>query len=368
MVTAAFSVTESPAIWNEEQQRAHALQRAPLRPKARYVRVRLDEPSMEAAIRSAAVYCTSIMPPFTARRETCEAFLVRLLRLRMRLVRTEFLRRKLKDMMDKERLQYRVKEMHDAYLRLRLSPEEMTIVKDSLEVLGPRLERNLADAERRLLLRCTVLHQAMEAGKRPHSELVRVLNGQRNNAVALALEPRNDGQKAGNAGSAELRLRFREWTVRAALFAIMSYMRYSTSPLSWRRAYRLLERMIRMHRDVIASQVRYGKPGYWLSQGGVVRRGLGVEPNKQAYVTPRFRIQELRIVREGLELRGGELGRASEESGKAWRRQLNPTERVLLLRATLLYGARYDVGKRGIAWRLGGLSKKKREGPRARLW
>lgn len=368
MVTTAFSVTESPAIWNEEQQRAHALQRAPLWPNPHCVRVRLDEPSMEAAIRGVSMYFASIVPPFTAKQRACEGFLVRLLRSRLRLVRTEFLRMKLKDTENKERLQYSMKEKRRAYLRLYFSPEEMTTVKEGLEILGRRLEGDLTDVERRLMLRCTVLSQAVQAGQTPHSELVRELNHQRAAAMAAPKpQARSGGQMTGVAVSADLRVRMREWTVRAALFAVLSYMRYnSASPQSWKRAFRLLERVIGLHRDVIASQVRHGKPGYWLREGGIVRRGLGIEPNKQAYITPRLSIRELRIFREGLELRKGELARAGEDAGSEWRRQLNRTERVLLLKATLLYGAKYGVGRRRVGWQVGGLAKKMRARSRTR--
>jgi len=61
--------------------------------------------------------------------------------------------------------------------------------------VGGLLERNLTDVESRLLLRCNVLQEAVKAGKRPHSELVRVLNGHRDDAAALALEPRTRSRR-----------------------------------------------------------------------------------------------------------------------------------------------------------------------------
>lgn len=321
--------------------------RAPLWQMQGSVRVKLDEPGMEAAIKATSVYCASIAPELATRRLACEAFLVRLLRSRLRLVRTEMLSRKLRGLTDEERLRYSVKERPVAYSQIYFLPAETTYVKDGLEILSRRVEGGLGEAERRLLLRCTVLGQAVQAGKRAHSELVRALNSQRKTNVGQTPKVGNRGQKSTVVDSAVLRIRFREWTVRAGVFATISYMRHKTSPLFWERAYRLLERMIRLQRNVIVSQVRHGRPGHRLRDGGVVLRGLGIEPNKHAYITPWFNIEELWVLREGLELKEGE-------------RALNPTERVLLLKAKLLEGARYGANGRHLAWRLGGLTKRKR--------
>jgi hypothetical protein len=96
----------------------------------------------------------------------------------------------------------------------------------------------------------------------------------------------------------------------------------------------------------------------------MVRRALGIEPNRQPYVTPRLPVPELRIIREGPELRKGEMARAEEETGEIGKWQLSPSEKILLLKATLLYGARFDVDRRPAGWQVGGLLKKMwRESP-----
>ncbi len=318
------------------------------------VRVRLDEPCMEAAIRATAVYCASIAPDIIARRKASEAFLVKLLRSRLRLVRAEMLRRKLEVLTDEERSHYQVRRKSTAYSQIYFSPTELAIVKNGLDILSRRLQGDLSEAERRLAFRCTTISQAIQAGKNAHSELVRALNSQRRANVVRPATPRNGNPKQAAMDSAVTRMRFREWTVRAGVFASVSYMWYKTSAMFWERAYGLLERLIRLQRDVIVSQVRHGKPGHRLREGGVVARGLGIESNKQAYITPRFNIEELWVLREGLELREREV-------------RLNPTERVLLLKAKLLEGAKYGDGRQQLGWRLGGLAKRKRYGVRARL-
>jgi hypothetical protein len=316
------------------------------------VRVTLDGPSMEAAIRAIAVYSASIPRDIIARRRASELLLRRLLRSRLRLVRAEMLGRRFGFLKDEDRLHYRAKKKSGIFSQIYLSPEELTYLKDGLETLVRRLQGGSA-IERKLLFRCTIASQAIQAGKKVHSELVRALNVRRK---------ANDGQRSTvpdrNAGpavvdSAITRMRFREWTVRAGVFATISYMRYKTADMFWDRAYRLLERMIKLQKNVIVSQVRHGKLGYRLRDGLEVVRGIGVEPNKKSYVTPGFNIEELWVLREGLELRDGETG-------------LNPTERVLLLKARMLEGARYGAGRRQLAWRLGGLAKRKRYGPRVR--
>ena len=359
------SGAENREAWQDELQRVMGRHRVPVTLVEESVRVRLNEPDMDAAIRAVSVCCASVPPPLFPKREAVEALLVRLLRSRMRLVRTEFHRRKLRYASEEERLDYKVKERPVAYLQLYLLPEEVRFVREGLELLGRRLERGLSAVEDRLLLRCTTLDQAIHAGKSPHAELVRVLNRRRGAPSRPQDGPRSGRKKDGT--HPDMRLRFREWTVRAAVFGIVSYMRYTASPPEWRRAYKLLEKMVRLHRDVIASQVRHGKPGYRLLEGLQVKQGLGIEPSKQAYVTPRLGLQDLRVMREGLELRSGELARAAGSSLSP-RYRLNPTEEVLLLKSKLLYDASYGVGERRIRWRWGRLPRERNHGPNAIYW
>jgi hypothetical protein len=302
----------------------------------------------------------SVPPSQLATQRGSQGLLVRLLRSRMRLVRSELLRRKLNDADDDERLQYRVKEKRVAYQRLSFTDGELGILTEGLEELGRRLPRPPSPAERNLLLRCTVLGQAMQAGRRPHSELVAKLNSERTQRIETVKQDERGGDSQGGAReTAQLRVRLREWTVRAAFSGVISYMRYNGgSPASMKKAYRLLDRLIRVHREVIVSQIRHGKPGLWLREGRMVRKGLGIDPNRQAYVTPRLTLWELRIIREGLELRKGEMARASEATGFLGTWRLNPSESVLLLKATILYGARYGGDGRPAAWQVASLLKK----------
>jgi hypothetical protein len=153
----------------------------------------------------------------------------------------------------------------------------------------------------------------------------------------------------------------REWTVRAGFFAVISYTRYNGgSPASLRKVYRLLDRLIRVHRDVIVSQVRHGKPGLWLREGRMVRKGLGIDSNRRAYVTPRLSLWELRIIREGLGLRKGEMARAMEATGSLGVWRLNRSESVLLLKATIPYGARFAGDGHQAAWQVASRLKKLR--------
>jgi len=362
-------VTESgPASSAGREGRAGEPRPAPLPRKEGRVRMRLEEPDMEAALKAVSLFAAAIPPSSTARQKGCEAFLVRLLRSRMRLVRSEFLHAKLEDREDDERLQYRIKERGVAYQRLYFRPWEVMLLKVGLEELGQRAGRDLSAVERSLLLRCTVLVKAMQEGNRPHSELVTMLNSHRSSEAAGArAQGRGVGRGTTVAESANLRIRLREWTLRAVFFAVIAYLRYNVgSPSLWKRAYRFLERVVRLHRDVIASQIRYGRPGFCLKEGMTVRRGLGIEPRRQAYVTPRLSIGELRIIREGLELRKGEMTRAGGEAGTAWRQQLNPTERTLLLKATLLYTGRY-AGRGRAGWQVRALMRKLREGSQSGL-
>jgi len=356
------SIVGSPAPSGGGEGRAGERQPAPFPPKEGRVRMRLDEPDMEAALKAVSLSAAAIPPSSTAKQKGCEAFLVRLLQSRMRLVRSEFLRMKLEDMDDDERLQYRVKERRVAYQRLYFWPWEVMLLKEGLEELGRRAGRDLTAVDSSLLLRCTVLGQAMQEGRSPHSELVTTLNRHRGARLATAkTRDREGGRRKTVAETANLRIRMREWTLRAVFFAVIAYLRYNVaSPQSWNRAYRLLERVVRLHRDAIASQVRYGRPGFYLMEGMTVRRGLGIEPRRQAYVTPRVSIGELRIIREGLELRRGEMARAGEAARAVWRSQLNPTERTLLLKTTLLYAGRSGGGQRG-GRRVGAAIRKLRE-------
>lgn len=324
--------------------------------------MQFDEPGLEAAIRAISMHGASIPPAQLSKQRGSQALLVRLLRSRMRLVRSEFLRRKLKDADDDERLQYRVKEKEVAHQRLRFTDGELGILREGLEELGRRVPRAPSPAERNLLLRCTVLSQAMQAGSRPHSELIAALNSRRTQRrETVKREERRDESGGRVAETAHFRIRLREWTVRAAFSGVTSYMRYNLgSPASLQRAYRLLDRLIRIHREVIVSQIRYGRPGFWLRQALTVRRGLGIDPNRQAYVTPRLTLWELRIIREGLELRKGEMARAREATGFLGTWRLNPSESVLLLKATILYGARYGGDGRPAAWQVASLLKKMR--------
>jgi hypothetical protein len=320
---------------------------------------------MEAAIRAVSMFGASIPAAQLDKQHGAEGLLVRLLRSRMRLVRSEFLLRKLKDTDDDQRLQYKVKAKQRACQRLVFTDGELRILKRGLEELGCRLPRALSSAERNLQVRCNTLTQAMEVGRRPHSELVATLNAGRGKRVATvnldkqSVKPRRDASEASY-----LRMRMREWTVRAAFMGVISYMRYNgASPVSLGRAYRLLDRLIKIHREVIASQVRHGRPGFWLGSGRTITRGLGIEPNRQAYVTPRFSVQELRIIQEGLELRRREMRRAREATGLLGKWRLNPSEAVLLLKATTLYGARHGLAGRQAGWQVVSMLEKLRRGP-----
>ncbi len=335
-----------------------------VQPRHSYVRLGFDEPGMDAAIRAVSMYAASIPATQLDRQRGAEGLLVRLLRSRMRLVRSELLLRKLKDTDDDERLQYRAKARQSAYQRLTFTEGEVRILTGGLEELGRRLPRPPSSVERSLQTRCKVMGQAMEAGRRPHSELVAALNARRGERMTTAIPGKQDGKpKRDPFGPALLRVRMREWTVRAAFLGVISYMRYNgASPASLGRAYRLLDRLIGIHRDVIASQVRHGRPGFWLQSGRTVRRGLGIEPNRQAYVTPRFSIQEVRIIQEGLELRRREMARAREATGLGeWR--LNKSEAVLLLKTTTLYGARHGLGGRQAGWQVASMIKRMRRAP-----
>ena len=346
MVVTISSVEETQN-GSENGQRMVLHLRAPVKLVQGLVRVRLDEPCMDAILRVMSVYCASIPPQFHAKREAIEALLLRLLRSRMRLVRSEFLRLKLEYASEEERLDYRMKAKTAAYVQLYLMPEEVMFMKEGLELLGSRLERDLNSIEDGLLHRFASLGQAIQAGKNPHSELVRALNRRR----GMKRKESETGRGAARTSTpGTMRLRFREWTVRAAIFGIVSYMRYVGSSHEWRRAYRLLQRMIRLHRDVIASQVKHGKPGRYLINGEPVKAGLGIEPNKRAYITPRLGIHDLQVMREGLELRSGELEKAAGDSLSP-RYRLNPTEQVLLLKSKRLYDAAFGVGDRRVRWR-----------------
>lgn len=120
-----------------------------------------------------------------------------------------------------------------------------------------------------------------------------------------------------------VRLRFREWTVRAAIRGMASYLKYDRKPA----AERLLDKLLLLHSAVSRAQVRYGTPSLYR----IRKRGVQVDLNRQAYATPKFSITELRILREGLELMSIML--------RGTGRQMNSSEAGLLWKVKIVYSA-----------------------------
>ncbi len=349
MVIAAAPMPSSSSLSASEEEeqrqlrwRAYALLMAPRWMKGQ-VQVQLSGPELAAAIRAAALYHGAGHAESGEGKE----LLARLLRSRLRLVRAE--------------LAAREGRRRPPRTRLYFSPEEIGIVKEGLDAM-PAGDRAGLTGRFTVLARAGVKDTALER-RRIRSEIVSAMNVAGLAGRGAGRRGRGPGLRASNKGGtappaarrAPMRMRFREWTVRSAIFAVAAYMRYDDASSSggarlW--AYRFLGRLVALQREVIAAQVRRGRrpPAYWTPS-----RGSKIEPAKLAYITPSFSIREISAMRKGLELMRAEAERRSEEEQAAGRpgrwRTLDPTEAVLLRRTTALYGAYYgDAWARRQVW------------------